>query len=173
MSPMVHCSTPARERAKRALRHPAFGHLVGRRPFRALRLLALVALLSSCGPKEPSVEARAGKDWVPAPFTFDRIEGAREGERTRASFFFTGPDSSWLELRVGVEVNPEVTLRLGRWYLEERSKETTGGVRADRLRFLGGQGEQPSIGGTFVLREGGEERFRVSLPPMQIRPPSR
>ena len=131
---------------------------------------AALQILAACGPSEPTVMAKAEKGWAPTSFRYERAEGMRDGDRTKASYFFAGPDSSWLELRVTVEVKPEPTLTFGRWYLEERDHEKTGSARVTHLRFLGGQGGSPSIGGDFLLREGSDERYRLLLPPTPIAP---
>lgn len=137
-------------------------------PIARLSALAALLALAGCGPSEPALLAKAEKGWAPTAFHFDRAEGQRDGARTKASYFFAGPDSAWLELRVTVEVEPEPTLTFGRWYLEEPGREKTGSARTTKLRFLGGQGGPPSIGGDFLLREGSEERYRLVLPPTPI-----
>lgn len=121
-----------------------------------------------CGPSEPTLQIRSGTEWVPGSLSYDRVVGGRDGAKTRASYFFTRPDSAWLELRLVVEVDPEPKMTWGRWYLDEGGTQITGGVRADDVRFLGGQGGDPSLGGTFILRGDQGEQFRILLPPIPL-----
>ncbi|MBK8233457.1 MAG: hypothetical protein IPK72_23490 [Candidatus Eisenbacteria bacterium] len=122
-----------------------------------------------CGPSEPALQMKSGEEWVPGSLSYARVVGGRDGAKTRASYFFTRPDSAWLELRIVVEVDPEPKMTWGRWYLDEGGTQITGGVRADDVRFLGGQGGDPSLGGTFILRGDQGEQFRILLPPIPVR----
>jgi hypothetical protein len=44
-----------------------------------------------------------------------------------------------------------------------------GDVREESLKFLGGQGATPSVGGRFRLETNGETRWRVVMPTQPLK----
>ena len=70
-----------------------------------------------------------------------------------------------------VSYNPKPVLRSGFWNLTGR-KPRSGKVRTKSLKFLGGQGESPSSGGSFELLEDSKPRFLVFIPLRPIQEPN-
>ena len=120
-------------------------------------LFAALVVLLACGAERPSVEdATSGE---PLDFEFRGATGARDGDRTAATFVFDGPQGT-LELDVTLAYDPQPVMAEGAWTLDGEG----GTVRAESVRFVGGQGEGPSMGGVYVLESNGRSRFRVHLP---------
>lgn len=128
---------------------------------RPLFVLALACL--GCGDGGPHLEARRDDAYQPIAVDSYRIEGARDGATTRATATLTLADGARLELRLDLFYDPTPILQAGRWRLEG-PQPGSGDVVAENLRFAGGQGEGPSVGGRFRLEESGQVRFRVDLP---------
>ena len=97
------------------------------------------------------------------------ITGKRDGAVTRASAILTLESGERLRIELEVVYDPEPSLGSGHWTLDG-GQTGAGDVMAESLRFLGGQGEGPSLGGRFRLDEDGDPRFRVFLP---LRPVSK
>lgn len=132
-------------------------------------LLVFLALLGGCsGNAEPQVE-----EWLDGAFqarsvSSYHITGKRSGATTRAvaTFVLEGGDRLQLELVVGY--NPTPALDSGLWRLDG-TRSAVGQVRAESLKFTGGQGGGPSLGGRFRLEEEGLLSFRVVLPVRPIK----
>lgn len=138
-----------------------------RRRFAAAVLLLWICL--GCGSDEVRIEVRAPSGgqsaWEPLAWDLLRAEGRRDGAHTRATLVFGGSTNDSLRLDLEVVVDPQATLRSGNWTASLEGKVREGSqVRAPSLRFLGGQGGPPSIGGLFVIGDGRGEQFRIRLP---------
>jgi hypothetical protein len=95
------------------------------------------------------------------------LGGARDGAATDATGAFVLANESHDTLRVYLHVtyNPTPVLADGRWELiRAGSTGESGDVREESLKFLGGQGAAPSVGGRFRLETNGEPRWRVVMP---------
>lgn len=97
------------------------------------------------------------------PLEFVDVEGERDGARTRATFHFGGA-STELHVELMLTYDPQPVLGEGRWRYRGPTGTAEGTVRAESVRFVGGQGEGVSVGGVYVLDEAGHSRFRVRLP---------
>jgi hypothetical protein len=91
------------------------------------------------------------------------MEGKRDGAITRAVATFTLEGGDRVRVQFDVVYNPTPALGDGRWDVDGENA-SAGSLRAESVRFLGGQGEGPSLGGRFLLEEEGAPRFRVVLP---------
>lgn len=130
-----------------------------------LVLLFCAALAPGCGStQEARVEELSSTGAYPLPVTLAAAEGGRDGYRTQVTFRFEGGTDTELVVELTLAVNPQATLEGGRWQYVGPTGRAHGEVTAESLRFVGGQGEGASVGGVFVLQEGGTPRFRVTLP---------
>jgi len=126
--------------------------------------LALLALLGGCtGNTEPQLEVWEDGHWRPHALSTYEIAGERDGASTRAVAILTMESGERLRLELVVVYDPTPALGSGRWNIDGAGNGA-GDVRAESLKFLGGQGEGPSLGGRFLLHENGTPRFRVTLP---------
>ena len=134
-------------------------------------LLPLLLTAAACGgPREPTVEAWLDSAWTPVVVNTYAIAGKRDGQRTEAVARFGLQDGAQLQVEMEVSYNPQPVLSAGHWtYTGETSDAGT--VIERSMKFTGGQGEGPSLGGSFRLDHQGQPRFRVVLPLRPISQP--
>lgn len=126
--------------------------------------LVAVVLCGACShEKTASLEERIEGAWLVQPVHEYAITGERDGAVTHALATLEFGHSRRLHLDFEVQYDPTPTLGKGHWRLEGVGP-AEGEIRAESVRFTGGQGQGPSIGGRFTLYEGDEPRFRVGLP---------
>ncbi|MGD2062130.1 MAG: hypothetical protein PVF51_00965 [Nitrospirota bacterium] len=132
---------------------------------RLLSACLLVAVTLGCRSSGVTVEERSGEGWRPVAYRLASMESRRDGYLTASTFRLIGGDGAELRLVLNVAVNPTARLESGTWSASSRSGEVAGDVMPIQVEFLGGQGSGASVGGRFLLQEGGKARYRVYLPP--------
>ena len=100
-----------------------------------------------------------------------QVNGMRDGASTKVSIKFVLENGERVQLELEVVYNPRPILRSGFWRLDGK-QSGSGNVKAKSIKFLGGQGEAPSLGGRFELEEGSQSRFRVVVPLRPINKPN-
>ena len=100
-----------------------------------------------------------------------QVNGMRDGATTQVSIEFVLENGERVQLDLEVVYNPTPILRSGYWRLYGK-QSGSGNVQAKSLRFLGGQGEAPSLGGRFELEEDSRPRFRVVVPLRPVNKPN-
>jgi hypothetical protein len=133
---------------------------------------AMVAAMISCTGSNPRVEAMENGVYVKKTVSAYAISGARDGSTTHASASLTFDDGDRLHIDLNVTYNPTPELASGHWTREGKVNEE-GDVHAESIKFLGGQGATPSVGGRFVLESLGQPRMRVVLPARELQRPLR
>ena len=99
-----------------------------------------------------------------------QVNGTRDGATTEVSIKFVLENGERVELELEVVYNPTPILRSGFWHVDGKHYGS-GNVLAKSLKFWGGQGEAPSIGGRFELEEGSRTRFRIVVPSRPVNQP--
>ena len=99
-----------------------------------------------------------------------QVNGTRDGATTEVSIKFVLENGERVELELEVVYNPTPILRSGFWHVDGKHYGS-GNVLAKSLKFLGGQGEAPSIGGRFELQEDSRSRFRIVVPLRPVNQP--
>lgn len=137
---------------------------------RPCAILLILGLVAGCGSDPgPTVMRIVGASPGLLEVTSWNLDGQRDGDRTRAVAQFTLAGGSRLELELLIAYDPTPVLAGGRWV----SGDESGSVTAERVRFVGGQGEGPSVGGDYVLAdERNLPRYRVQLPLTPIARPA-
>ena len=125
------------------------------------RLVVCAALLSACGSGTgPTVDRAVGSAYESVVIESWSIDGQRDGARTRADLNFWLADGQQLRLNILLAYDPAPVLEDGNWSLGA----SRGTISAEAVRFVGGQGDGPSVGGRYLLLEDGIRRFRVTIP---------
>ena len=139
-------------------------HRIIYRFFLFVLLVTPQVLTGGCsGRAEPEVEVWEDGVYHPAVVDTYEISGKRDGAVTRVSVDLKLETGERLRLELEVRYDPQPVLGTARWMLDE-NRGAAGEVITESLKFLGGQGEGPSLGGRFRLEEKGSPRFRVVLP---------
>ena len=132
------------------------------RPFFGVVVL-LVVLGAGCASEVP-VERLEGDAATATGYALADVSGARDGAQTTARFVFEEPGAEDLILEVTLGYDPQPVLVAGSW----SRGATRGTVHAETVRFVGGQGQGPSVGGTYRLERDSVARFRVHVPLTRI-----
>ena len=138
---------------------------------RSNHLLAAVLLVTAAGcagRDQARVERYEGGLYRTEAVAGYALTGARDGASTTATGTFTLENGDRLSVELRVAYNPTPVLAGGRWRSEGSTVEE-GEVREESLRFLGGQGAAPSVGGRFRLETGGNPRWRVVMPTQPLK----
>ncbi len=131
--------------------------------YKKCAVLFALAFLLGCGNDEAKLEEWVDGTWRELVFSSYDIGGKREGERTRATAVFVLASGEKLRINFVVGYDPTPALERGDWSLAGSTYQTTS-ITALALKFTGGQGEGPSLGGRFVLDGDGQQRFRLGIP---------
>jgi hypothetical protein len=141
---------------------------------RCLICLAIVVLcLGGCGRESPATVVALHDDQSsPLPLRFAGLTGVRADYLVKAAMRFTAspqqasaPATTQLVVDIVLRVGIPTTFESGRYTLVLEGVRHAGRVTAPSLTFLGGQGGNPSIGGTFLLHSAiGPPAYRITLP---------
>ena len=131
----------------------------------------LILLFGGCtNNDEPAFDEWVNGFYQPRTVTNYQIYGKRDGATTQVFIIFEFENNERAQLELEVTYNPTPILSSGHWQIDG-NKSSSGEVRAISLKFLGGQGEGPSLGGSFQLEESSQPRFRVVIPLRPINKP--
>jgi len=128
-------------------------------------LLAVAACVAACVRREYRFERIEGTQTLAMPLKFDSLSGIRDGDSVKAELrFAAGADAA--RVRLLLHLGPPAQFRSGVYRVSIDGRTSEGMVTCDSLTYLGGQGDVPSIGGTFILNDA-ENRpaYRIVMPP--------
>ncbi len=144
-----------------------------------LVLLAFVVLsLGGCGEENTAiVVALTGDQSTPLPLRLTSLTGMRADYLVKAAMHFavspqqpSASAATQLVVHIVLRVGIPTTFESGRYELVWEGVRHAGRVTAPSLTFLGGQGGNPSIGGTFLLQSAsGASAYRLTLPNTVLR----
>lgn len=138
---------------------------------RFLLSLWVAVSVNACGDDEPAVDVRSGDDWAVVAIRSYAIDGQRDGRRTRATATYEFVDGGRLRVWFDITYNPQPQLAASRWEFD--GEPAGAGTVVDlSMKFFGGQGEGPSLGGRFRLDQDGHPRFRIAVPLAPVRAPT-
>jgi len=99
------------------------------------------------------------------------LAGRRDGDRLPVRLVFETPSSNLrmdLLFRIGVPTR----LESGQYHWERQDEVLEGPVRASSVTFLGGQSDNPNLGGVFqLLSASGDPIYQVRLPTSEVKRP--
>ena len=126
--------------------------------------VALFVLSVGCsGKAEPQLEVWKEGGFQPSAINTYKVAGKRDGAVTRVSASFTLESGEILQMDLDISYDPQPVLSSALWTVDGYQPGSSD-VIAESLKFLGGQGEGPSLGGRFRLEQNGAPRYRVVLP---------
>ncbi len=128
-------------------------------------------LLSYCrNIEEATIENLREKSTL-TDYQMASLEGRRDGDRLPVRLVFEAPSSNLridLLFRIGVPTR----LESGQYQWERQDEVLGGRVRASSVTFLGGQSDNPNLGGVFqLLSASGEPIYQVRLPTSEVKRP--
>jgi hypothetical protein len=127
-------------------------------------LIGLLILTAGCsGRNEPRLDAWVDGSFQPRTLSAYDISGTRDGSVTHAVATFTLQTGETLALELEIVYNPTPSIGSSHWQIDG-DNPASGDARSESLKFLGGQGEGPSLGGRFILEVDGAPRYRVIVP---------
>ena len=127
-------------------------------------LVLALLLLIGCAENEYRFERIDGPQVITLPFKLDGIHGVRDGASVNAEARFTdGADV--LTMNIALYLVPPPEFRTGRYEGTIGGRTIAGEVECPSITFFGGQADQPSVGGVFILKdEQNRPAYRVRIP---------
>ncbi len=136
-----------------------------------LLVCSAVFLLSSCRNLEEATIDNLQEKSTLTDYLMITLEGRRDGDRLPVRLVFEAPSSNLrmdLLFRIGVPTR----LESGQYHWEGQDEVLGGPVRASSVTFLGGQSDNPNLGGVFqLLSASGEPIYKVTLPTSEVKRP--
>ena len=133
-------------------------------------LLAFVSM-AGCTNTDYRFEGIDGAQPTPLPFKLEGIQGVRDGAVVNAQARFShGADV--LTMNITLQLVPPPEFRSGRYEGTIGEKTIAGRVESTAVTFFGGQADQPSVGGVFILKDEQDRpvyRVRIPATPMTRR----
>jgi hypothetical protein len=130
------------------------------------RIVLILALLSvmGCANNEYRFERIDGPQATTLPFKLDGIRGVRDGASVKAEAHFSaGADS--LTMNVALYLVPPPEFRSGTYEGIIGGVRIRGRVESPSIEYFGGQSDQQSLGGVFILKdEHNQPVYRVRIP---------
>jgi hypothetical protein len=128
-------------------------------------------LLSSCrNIEEATIENLQEKSTL-TDYQMISLAGRRDGDRLPVRLVFEAPSSS-LRLDLLFRIGVPTRLESGQYRWEGQDEVRGGRVRASSVTFLGGQSDNPNLGGVFqLLSVSGEPIYQVRLPTSEVKRP--
>ena len=119
---------------------------------------------------EPKLEEFVNDLYQPRTVTNYQVSGKRDGTTTQVFIIYQLENDERLQLELEITYNPVPVLRSGYWKIDGM-ESNSGNVQAKSLKFLGGQGDWPSVGGCFQLEDDFQPRFQAFIPLRPINKP--
>ncbi len=99
------------------------------------------------------------------------LTGRRDGDRLPVRLVFEA-SSSHLRMDLLFRIGVPTRLESGQYHWQRQDEVLEGRVRASSVTFLGGQSDNPNLGGVFqLLSAGGDPIYKVTLPTSEVKRP--
>ena len=131
----------------------------------------LLFLLPYCRNIEEATIENLQEESTLTDYQMISLTGRRDGDRLPVRLVFEAPSSNLrmdLLFRIGVPTR----LESGQYHWERQDEVLQGLVRASSVTFLGGQSDNPNLGGVFqLLSASGDPIYKVTLPTSEVKRP--
>ena len=130
---------------------------------------SLLFLLNCQNPQEFAIQDLT-KQATLSNFRMISLTGTRDGDRMPVQIVIQSP-SAELHLDLLFRIGVPTHLELGRYTWKSQAEYLEGRVRERSVTFLGGQSDNPNLGGVFELLSGkGNPLYKVTLPTSEVVP---
>ncbi len=137
----------------------------------SLLVCSAFLLLPDCRNIEEATIENLQEESTLTDYQMISLAGRRDGDRLPVRLIFEAPSSNLrmdLLFRIGVPTR----LESGQYHWERQDEVLEGPVRAKSVTFLGGQSDNPNLGGVFpLLSASGEPIYKVRLPTSEVKRP--
>ena len=129
-----------------------------------IHLILTSFLLVACANNDYRFERIDGAQITTLPFKLDGIHGIRDGASVNAEARFTD-GADFLTMNIALYLVPPPEFRSGMYEGIIGGKMIKGRVDCPSITFFGGQSDQPSVGGVFILKdEQNRPVYRIRIP---------
>jgi len=136
-----------------------------------LLVCGVLFLLPYCRNLEEATIENLQQETTLTDYQMTSLAGRRDGDRLPVRLVFETPSSNLrmdLLFRIGVPTR----LESGQYHWERQDEVLEGPVRASSVTFLGGQSDNPNLGGVFqLLSASGDPIYQVRLPTSEVKRP--
>ena len=137
----------------------------------SLLVCSAVFLLSYCRNIEEATIENLQEESTLTDYQMISLEGRRDGDRLPVRLVFEAPSSN-LRLDLLFRIGVPTRLESGQYQWERQDEVLGGPVRASSVTFLGGQSDNPNLGGVFqLLSASGDPIYQVRLPTSEVKRP--
>ncbi len=137
----------------------------------SLLVCSAVFLVSNCrNIGEATIENLQEKS-ILTEYQMISLAGRRDGDRLPVRLVFEAPSSN-LRLDLLFRIGVPTRLESGQYQWNRQDEVLEGLVRASSVTFLGGQSDNPNLGGVFQLfSANGVPTYKVTLPTSEVKRP--
>ena len=134
-------------------------------------LILTLVLFVGCANNAYRFERIDGPQATTLPLKLDGVHGTRDGASVNAEARFTD-GADYLAMNIALYLVPPPEFRSGTYEGTIGGKMIKGQVDCPSIMFFGGQSDQPSVGGLFLLKDAHNRsvyRIRIPATPMSRR----
>jgi hypothetical protein len=136
-----------------------------------LPLLTCLLLVAGCGGIQEAVIENLETQTQLADYRMISLTGRRDGDRLPVHVAFEAGLMK-LEMDLHFQIGVPTRLESGQYFFEQPEGTLQGRVRERSVTFLGGQSDNPNLGGVFELLSGkGIPLYKVTLPTSEVKRP--
>ncbi len=136
-----------------------------------LLICSVLFLLTYCRNIEEARIENLQEESTLTDYQMISLAGRRDGDRLPVRLVFEAPSSN-LRLDLLFRIGVPTRLESGQYHWERQDEVLEGRVRASSVTFLGGQSDNPNLGGVFqLLSTSGDPIYQVTLPTSEVKRP--
>ena len=129
-----------------------------------ISLLVFFLVISGCTNTGYQFDRIEGETPISMPLKFDGVYGVRDADSVEAEARFSN-GADIVTMSFSIHLGPPAVFRGGSYRAIIWGKPSLGTVECPSLNYLGGQNNQPSVGGLFKLKdEQNSPTFQIRIP---------